>query len=213
MKLLAAGRDADVYALDANRVLRRYRRGGDAAVEAAVMGHVARHAFPVPEVFQAKGPNLVMERLSGRTLQAALRAGDAEPGLAGRLLADLHARLHRVPGRQGDKAQRVLHLDLRPETVVLTPKGPVVVDWTRAGEGLPDLDVAVTAVALGQVAVGGQAGDAALARAVLPVFLAAAGGNAVRLVEQAVAIRGADPNLTVRESVDLSEAAALVRRT
>jgi hypothetical protein len=34
---LASGRDADVFAIDAGRVLRRYRTGGDVSAEARVM--------------------------------------------------------------------------------------------------------------------------------------------------------------------------------
>src|SRR5688572_23178822 len=37
----ASGREADVYALDAGTVLRRYRGGGDASREAAVMAYAA----------------------------------------------------------------------------------------------------------------------------------------------------------------------------
>ncbi|WP_199752153.1 hypothetical protein [Actinoplanes sp. ATCC 53533] len=38
--LLAAGREADVYALDDRRVLRRYRRNVDVTAEAAAMRYL-----------------------------------------------------------------------------------------------------------------------------------------------------------------------------
>jgi tRNA A-37 threonylcarbamoyl transferase component Bud32 len=54
---LASGRDADVVAVDAQRVLRRYRHGGDAAV----MAYLAEAGFPVPTVYHVEGADLVME--------------------------------------------------------------------------------------------------------------------------------------------------------
>jgi hypothetical protein len=59
---VGSGRDADVFAIDARRVLRRYRRGGDVAAEAAVMPYVAGRGFPVPRVYRADGADLVMDR-------------------------------------------------------------------------------------------------------------------------------------------------------
>ncbi len=47
MELIASGRDADVWALDAERVLRRYRNGRDMDREASVMRHAAAHGYPV----------------------------------------------------------------------------------------------------------------------------------------------------------------------
>jgi hypothetical protein len=45
---IASGREADIFALAAGRVLRRYRRVADVTGEAAVMTHVAAHGYPVP---------------------------------------------------------------------------------------------------------------------------------------------------------------------
>ena len=50
---IASGREADIFALDAGRVLRRYRRDADVTREAAVMSHVAAHGYPVPVVYAA----------------------------------------------------------------------------------------------------------------------------------------------------------------
>jgi hypothetical protein len=65
-----------------------------------------------------------------------------------RLLADLHARLHRVPPPEqlsprleGDQA--MVHGDLHLDTVILAPRGPVVIDWANAGRGRPEDDVAM----------------------------------------------------------------------
>jgi aminoglycoside phosphotransferase (APT) family kinase protein len=143
--LLSSGRDADVYALGGARVLRRYRDGGDVAEETAVMAHVRSHGFPVPEVYGAGGSDLVMERLTGPTLLRSLLDGGYPGGAAGELLADLHTRLHAVPPRRsGNPGDRVLHLDLHPDNVILTAGGPVLIDWRNAVDGPPDLDVALT---------------------------------------------------------------------
>ncbi|MEH0973809.1 phosphotransferase [Micromonospora sp. CPCC 205546] len=151
---LASGRDADVYAIDDRRVLRRYRAGGDVAAEARVMAYVADLGFPVPAVYEAHGADLVMERIHGRTMLSALIAGELDAVEAARCLADLHDRLHALPPRLSKREDvRVLHLDLHPENVMLTSRGPLVIDWRNATEGPADLDVALSAVILAQVAV------------------------------------------------------------
>jgi aminoglycoside phosphotransferase (APT) family kinase protein len=56
-----------------------------------------------------------------------------------RTLAQLHARLHQIPFED----ERLLHLDLHPDNVMLTSRGPVVIDWTNAAAGDPAFDVAL----------------------------------------------------------------------
>jgi hypothetical protein len=51
LRLLASGRDADAFAVDPDRVLRRYRDGRDVTGEAEVMRHVRRFGYPVPELY------------------------------------------------------------------------------------------------------------------------------------------------------------------
>lgn len=75
---IGVGRDADVYALGPDRVVRRYRRGGDVGREAGIMRHLAAHGYPVPVVYRAEGPDLEMERLDGPTMLAMLVAGDLD---------------------------------------------------------------------------------------------------------------------------------------
>ena len=79
---IASGREADIFALDAGRVLRRYRRVTDVTGEAAVMTHVAAHGYPVPAVYEAHGSDMVLERLDGPTMAQAMVAG--ELAIAGR---------------------------------------------------------------------------------------------------------------------------------
>jgi Ser/Thr protein kinase RdoA (MazF antagonist) len=206
---LASGRDADVYALDAHRVLRRYRAGGDVAAEAEVMRHVVAHGYPVPAVHAAHGSDLVLERVDGPTMLAALRDGRLGPGEAGRTLARLHTALHALPGRDPDTpGRRILHLDLHPDNVILGPRGPVVIDWRNAADGRPDVDVALTAVILAQVATSDDHDLATPCAAVLEAFLDAVDPLDESALAQATAMRRADPNLTAHELDRLAHAVA-----
>ncbi|GHC71541.1 hypothetical protein GCM10007079_04010 [Nocardiopsis terrae] len=207
---LAAGRDADVFALDEHRVLRRYRGPQDTAPEAAAMAHAAGHGFPVPGVYRAEGAELEMERLYGPTALDAGLNGELGPEETARTLAELHGRLHALPPRSG--AGRLLHMDLHPGNVVLTPEGPVVIDWTNARDGDPDLDLAVTALLLAVVSESALTPLAELAGACLPHYVGHVTGDPARLVDEAVALRGDDPNLSAGELSLLPRAAGLVRR-
>jgi aminoglycoside phosphotransferase (APT) family kinase protein len=153
--LLGAGRSADVFALGGDRVLRRYRYPIDATVEAELMSYLAAAGYPVPQVYDADGRDLVMERLEGPDMLADL---GRKPWLIpqhARTLADLHDRLHQISapagwpaaaGRDGSPltpGTAVLHLDLHPANVMLTRRGPVVIDWVGARAGAPGTDVAM----------------------------------------------------------------------
>jgi tRNA A-37 threonylcarbamoyl transferase component Bud32 len=208
LELLGVGRDADVFALGDDRVLRRYRDGSDATAEADLMRYVGGFGFPVPQVYDATGPDLVLERLRGPTLLDALLAGSVDTATAAGWLSELHADLHALPARTSP-ADRILHLDLHPRNVMVESRGPVLIDWRNATEGPAGLDVALSALILAQVAVDPAAPHAGTARELLERF--AAGHDADHL-DQAVARRGADPNLTPAELEQLAEAASLARR-
>jgi aminoglycoside phosphotransferase (APT) family kinase protein len=146
--LIGAGRAADVYALDGRRVLRRYRNGDSAEREAAVMAYLAEAGFPVPAVYDASGPDLVLERLAGRDMLADLSGRPWLVRQHAATLAGLHDRLHAIAAPPTLRAQfgpgdRVLHLDLHPGNVMLTAAGPVVIDWTNVAAGAPAADVAM----------------------------------------------------------------------
>lgn len=207
----ASGRDADVFILDRQRVLRRYRAGGDVSAEAAVMAYVRRLGFPAPLVYQARGTDLIMERLDGRTMLAALTAGTLEIPKAARMLAELHHRLHNLPALANTGgAIRIVHLDLHPDNVMLTSQGPVLIDWRNATHGPPDLDLAVSAVILAQAAVDPTQPMARPAKQLLEEFMRHAGGDPESMVEEAIAMRRANPTMTTHETGLLDAAAALI---
>jgi Ser/Thr protein kinase RdoA (MazF antagonist) len=154
-----------------------------------------------------------MERLDGPTMLSAVTDGRLGLADAATQLADLHHRLHQLPPRLGrDRAARLLHLDLHPANVMLTARGPVVIDWRNAAEGPADLDVAMSAVILAQVAVDTSHAMAAPAGALLTAFLRRAGGDPWSALDRAVAMRRADPALTADEVDRLTAAADLVTR-
>ena len=209
--LLASGRDADVFALDAQRVLRRYRDGGDVAAEVSAMAHVGGWGFPVPQVYSASGGDLVLERLTGPTMLQALGTGEITPMAAAELLADLLARLHALPPQMPDEpGDHPIHLDLHPANVMLEARGPVVIDWRNSGQGRPEFDVAVSALIVAQVAVDPARDEATLAATFLTAFLASVDALPSEALEQAARYRGADPNLTAHESALLDKAVALI---
>lgn len=206
-ELVGTGRTADVYALDDGRVLRRYRHGLDATGELDVMTYVAGHGYPVPAVWPGpEAGDLIMQRLPGPTMREALADGRITARDAGGTLAGLLLRLRAVPPRySAEPAHRVLHLDLHPENVILTPDGPMVIDWTTAQDGPPGLDAAMSAVILAQAAVT-MPDVAALARAVLGALLRRLDVIEPGHLAEARARRAADPGLS-QDEVDLLDAA------
>ncbi|GEA86709.1 phosphotransferase [Cellulomonas cellasea] len=217
--LLTSGRDADVYALDEDRVLRRNRDGQSVLREAAIVRHVWAHGFPAPQVFRAEGADLEMERLHGPTLLQALAAEEVPLREGATMLAELLNRLHRLPVPQddlltvGNADDVVVHLDLHPANVVLTEShGPAVVDWSAARLGSAALDVATTALLLAEVAAD-EGGDYSHAAQVLLVaFLAAVDTDPLPALDEAVRLRTRDSHLVPGERELVPAAAALVTR-
>jgi aminoglycoside phosphotransferase (APT) family kinase protein len=152
VRLLASGRDADVYAYSEGRVLRRYRDGRCAEDEASTIRAIAALGYPAPTVHGGAGPYIIMQRINGPTLAEAMRDG-LRPDWAGRTLADLHDRLHALRWPSAPPGESLLHLDLHPQNVIMSGSQAFVVDWTNARPGPSGLDVAVTALILAQVVV------------------------------------------------------------
>lgn len=180
-ELIGAGRSADVYAHGTGLVLRRYRAPHDTLREAAVMQYVHDRGFPVPTVVESSGSDLVMERVDGPTMLADLSRRPWRLRRHARVLAELHNRLASIPAPdwlEGPFEDRdaVVHQDLHPDNVVLTPQGPVVIDWTGAVAGHPGREVASTWVIMAtSVPPGGSRGRAVAAvgrRLFLRTFLA-----------------------------------------
>ena len=128
------------------------------------MDYVRSQGFPVPAVREvgADGLDMVLERIDGPDMVAVLGKRPWEIRRQGRLLADLHRRLHELtvpdwlPDAPVGRGDRLLHLDLHPLNVMMSPTGPVVIDWANACRGDPNIDVAVAWVlmATGEVATG-----------------------------------------------------------
>lgn len=214
-QLLASGALADVWSLDEERVLRRYREGRDASREAHLLRHVVSHGFPAPRVLQAAGPDMLMERLHGPTLLQALTADEVTIPDAAHTMADLHTRLHAIPApgaAASGSTDVVVHLDLHPANVILTEAhGPMVVGWGNVRAGSAALDIAVTALILAEVAVDAGGLYSRAARAVLASFLAAAGTDPREALDEAASFRAADPTLVPGERELVPAAAELVR--
>jgi len=151
LKILASGRDGDIFEFAPGLVLRRTRDGRSIAHEARTMRYVAEQGFPVPriEAVRADGTEIIMERIEGPVMVDAMVRPPWKLGAHLSILADLHDRLHEIEGPDwlppmpagGD---RLLHLDLHPINVIMSPNGPVVVDWPNARRGDPMADVALS---------------------------------------------------------------------
>jgi Ser/Thr protein kinase RdoA (MazF antagonist) len=121
-------------------------------------------------VLEVPDDALVLERADGPTMLADLHRRPWRALGAARTLAQLHALLHEIPF----EGERLLHLDLHPDNVLLARRGPVVIDWTNARAGDAALDVALTWV------IGATSGGLAGARVhtALPPARRPAGGPA-----------------------------------
>jgi hypothetical protein len=89
----------------------------------------------------------------------------------------------------------------------------MVIDWRNAGDGPADLDTALTALILAQVAIGSikhPLGPAA--GEMLDHFLAVAPGYPTRLLDDAVALRRRQVTMSPEEIAALDTAAARVRQ-
>lgn len=209
LPLIGRGRAADVYALGVDRVLRRYRTPTSLDVEATLMDYLWHRGFPVPRVFHVDGASMIMERLHGPTMLTQLwRQPGRVRGHAG-ALAELHRRLHAIPApialRQAFGSDRqVLHLDLHPGNVMLTDRGPIVIDWSNAAAGSPGADVAHTVMLMrtGDIETRSRwqgLAASALRGLFLRRFIAAAGEDTRPYVRAVVEARLTDPNVRPTE--------------
>jgi aminoglycoside phosphotransferase (APT) family kinase protein len=227
-KLLGTGRNADAYDIGGGRVLRRYRDGRDARqvdTEAQVMAHARALGVPVPEVFDVSGADIVMERAAGPTMLDVIARRPWTVRAQAGLLARLHDLVHQVPasGLHGlflpspfetikySEGDVLLHRDLHPQNVILTPGGPMIIDWEGAARGPAIADIAMTWVIIGFSDIPGPRLRAVAARGVQAAltrsFVRAAGpiDDSWRLT--AIRRRLADPNLLPSEAARLEKLA------
>jgi|ERR1035438_7649657 tRNA A-37 threonylcarbamoyl transferase component Bud32 len=170
--LIATGRDADIFEYGKGTVLRRSRNGRSQVLEARAMAFVRAKGYPVPEVFEVSddGIDLVMEKIDGPTMIETVATQPWKLRGFGRDLAELHQSLHLLtapdwmPAAPCGIGERLLHLDLHPLNIILSAKGPVVIDWTNAARGNPMVDVATTWVLLASANVPGGHLEAAIAK-------------------------------------------------
>jgi aminoglycoside phosphotransferase (APT) family kinase protein len=193
VKVLGAGRASEIIDLGDGRVLRRFKAGGNPEREALVMRHAAAHGFPVPEVHEVHDDALVLEFVDGPTMLAEVLQDFTRLDEHAALLARLHVQLHdlQVPPEFGQG--RLLHMDFHPDNVLLSSRGPVVIDWAIARAGEPELDVAMTWVIC--ATSGGEPGER-FVRSFLPHFDEPA---IRRALPAAAELRIADPNVTDEE--------------
>jgi aminoglycoside phosphotransferase (APT) family kinase protein len=153
--LIASGRDADIFELGDGLVLRRARDGRSIEDEARIMRYVGEHGYPVPEVHdvRANGSEIVMQRIDGPSMAEPMAKRPWTMPRYATMLADLHDQLHEIPPPRWlrnrlDAGNAILHLDLHPLNVLMSARGPVVIDWSNAARGDGLSDVALTYVLL-----------------------------------------------------------------
>ncbi len=145
--MLGSGRSSVVYDLGDGTVLRRYRdESQSAGAEASAMRAAAAAGVLVPRVHSVVGPDLVMDAVPGPAMLAELLTHPDRAERYGRVLADLHRQLDRVPATPASSG--LVHGDLHPGNVLLSPEGPVLIDWTNSRWAERSLDVAITWILL-----------------------------------------------------------------
>jgi aminoglycoside phosphotransferase (APT) family kinase protein len=169
--IIASGRDGDIYEYGPGLVLRRSRHDRSIAHEADIMRYVAEHGYPVPKVHDVlnDGRDIVMDRVEGPTMGQAIEKQPWTLLRHGRGLADLHKQLHAIAAPDwlppfGDGGPAVVHRDLHPLNVLMSPSGPIVIDWANAVAAQPENDVTDTWLVM---ATGGIADASPMMRVLL----------------------------------------------
>jgi aminoglycoside phosphotransferase (APT) family kinase protein len=224
-RLIASGRDADIFELGPHHVLRRTRAGRSLETEARAMAYAYEHGFPLPRVHdvRAAGTELVMERIRGPIMADAILRRLWTLPRAARTLADLHDQLHAISGpswlpQSRDGGARLVHLDLHPLNIILEPeRGPVVIDWANASRGDGLTDVAVTYVLLTCPRMPGSPLLNAAARPLRRVLAGQftkryRGADLDERIAAAAVVKAEDPNMRPEEIVAMHRLADRMRR-
>ena len=209
-QLIGSGRTADVFDLGDGSVLRRYRQDRDVADEARVMSAAADAGIPVPHVLRAQGRDLVLEFLPGSTLLAQLLEGVRSADEVADILVELIRLVGATPAArvlQGAPDGLVLvHHDLHPDNVMVTARGPVLIDWDGARAGSEGEDLAHLIVLLAG-AVSDPAADPAVARVaglLALAVLARCSPPRDALLAEAAAERESIPGFTASTALELA---------
>ena len=168
--------------------------------------------FPVPAVHSAAGRDLVMDRVSGPTMLDDL---DRRPWMVVahiRTLAKLQKTLNGLtapewlpPDRRIPEGSSVLHVDLHPMNVIMSPQGPVVIDWTNAKRGHGDFDAAMSYLLMAAYEARGVK-ESASQQVVTRLFRRLRGRGSVRRgLLEAGRFRLEDPNVTDGERLAISK--------
>lgn len=135
------------------------------------MEYVRSRGYPVPAVegVREDGSELVMERIYGSSMVDVMSKRPWTIRRQGAVLADLHRRLHEIPPPDSlpsapvGQGECFLHMDLHPLNVMVSAKGPVVIDWPNAARGDPAVDIGLAWVLM----AGGEVPSGRLIGAVL----------------------------------------------
>ncbi|MGB6059036.1 MAG: phosphotransferase [Microthrixaceae bacterium] len=181
-ELLASGREADIFEYRPGLVLRRSRSGHSQQIAARVMQYLGSFGYPVPTVLEVSddGRDMVTERVDGTSMGDEMARHPWRLNRYADQLADLHQQLRGVPkpswsadlpvrpGRRDGSAgptdsqaasghiDTLLHLDLHPLNVMMTSKGPVVIDWTNVSSGHWADDVAMSWLLMSSAEIPGR---------------------------------------------------------
>ena len=219
MRLIGAGRAAEVFSHGTDTVIRRYRDGRDCAAELRAMEWLHAQGLPVPLVDAASPPgSIVMERVDGRTMFEELQQRPQHALRHARSLAHLQRRVNSLvaptwfPKKGTGTGQAVLHLDLHPMNVICGPAGPVIIDWSNFGRGPASLDAAMSYVLISTFEVA-HGHERVAQRAFATAFSLLRGRRTVRQgIASAAEVRLQDPHTTAGERNRVEEMLRASRR-
>jgi Ser/Thr protein kinase RdoA (MazF antagonist) len=165
---LAEGGSSEVYEWSPGRVVKLFRTeyafaieretGSARAINAAGIPSPAVHC--VVEVDGRRG--IVFDAIPGPTLLDQLLRGEVSPATTGDLLGRVHLAMHAVDvpslpalaeavrgsGFELPDGPIVFHGDFHPGNVVMSPAGPVTIDWVNAHRAPAAADVARSVMAV-----------------------------------------------------------------
>jgi aminoglycoside phosphotransferase (APT) family kinase protein len=156
---IGTGGSADVFEYGSDAVLKLFRPqyGYAAEMEAERTRAVHEAGIPAPRFFDivelGNRRGIILERVEGRTLVEEMMAGRTDARSAGAITAEVQAAVNDMAAdlpRLSDvvdlgaltDGSAVSHLDLHPGNVIMSPRGPVVIDWVNAHLAAAAADVA-----------------------------------------------------------------------